>query len=147
MTAGPWRPVRLEIYESRISDLWAQIDVSEDLSLASGKLFARVNGHSNKVVFSIRLRGEIISQRETTVATDGVAEVSISLKNPELWYPHGYGAQTLYDITVDVLNGEFQLDTISKRTGLRRGELVQDDHEIGQSFYFRINGIDVFCAG
>jgi len=73
-------------------------------------LFACVNGHSNKVVFSIRLRGEIISQHETTVATDGVAEVSISLKNPELWYPHGYGAQTLYDITVDVSNGEFQLD-------------------------------------
>jgi beta-mannosidase len=62
------------------------------------------------VVFSIRLRGELTSQHETTVATDGLAEFSISLKNPKLWYPHGYGAQTLYNITVDVSNGEFQLD-------------------------------------
>jgi beta-mannosidase len=98
-------------------------------------------------VFSIRLRGGIISQHETLVATDGLAEVSISLINPELWYPHGYGAQTLYDITVDVSKGEFQLDTMSKWTGSRRGELVKDDDKPGQSFYFRINGIDLFCAG
>lgn len=58
MTAGPWRPVRLEINETRISDLWAQIDVSKDLSLASGKLFARINGCSNRVVFSIRLEAK-----------------------------------------------------------------------------------------
>jgi beta-mannosidase len=83
------------------------------------------------VVFSIRLRGELTSQHETTVATDGLAEFSISLKNPKLWYPHGYGAQTLYNITVDVSNGEFQLDKISKRTDLRCGELNKDDDKIG----------------
>jgi beta-mannosidase len=146
MTADPWGPVRLEIFEPRVSDLWAQIDVSRDLSLASGKLLARVNGHSSKVVFRIRLRGEILSQLETTVVTDCLAEVSISLKNPELWYPHGYVAQILYHITVDVFNGEFQLDTMSKRTRLRRGELIQNDDEAGQIFYIRINGNDIFCV-
>jgi beta-mannosidase len=147
MTAGPWRPVHLEIYDSRVADLWSQIEVSKDLRTASGKLYARIDGPSNKVAFTVKLREKIISQHETAVRADGLAEVSISIENPALWYPHGYGAQAVYEITVDLFTHEFLVDTMSKRTGLRRGELIQEDDKIGQSFYFRINGIDIFCAG
>jgi beta-mannosidase len=39
------------------------------------------------------------------------------------------------------------LDEVVKKTGIRRAELVQDKDEIGESFYFRVNGVDVFAGG
>jgi beta-mannosidase len=142
MTAGPWRTVRLETY-----DLWTEIEVSEDLKRASGTLFTKVEGASDKVVFSMKLDGKAVLSKEAKVGSDGLAKAEVSIEDPELWYPHGYGAQNLYDISVEILRDNFVLDALSKRTGLRRGELVQDDDDIGQSFYFRINNIDIFCAG
>jgi hypothetical protein len=82
MTAGPWRPVHLEIYDSRVADLWSQIEVSKDLRTASGKLYARIDGPSNKVAFTVKLREKIISQHETAVGADGLAEVPISIEIP-----------------------------------------------------------------
>ncbi|KAK3080622.1 hypothetical protein LTR53_020521, partial [Teratosphaeriaceae sp. CCFEE 6253] len=53
----------------------------------------------------------------------------------------------LYTVTATVTSGEHDLHTISKRTGFRKGELIQQPDEVGKTFYFRFNGIDVFCGG
>jgi beta-mannosidase len=34
LTCGPWRPINLEIYESRIADLYFRTDVEESLKAA-----------------------------------------------------------------------------------------------------------------
>ena len=40
-----------------------------------------------------------------------------------------------------------KLDTWQKKSGFRRSELVQKDDRYGQSFYFCINNVDIFCGG
>jgi hypothetical protein len=40
-----------------------------------------------------------------------------------------------------------ELHEVSRRTGFRKGELIQEPDAIGKTFYFRINNIDVFCGG
>jgi len=148
MTAGPWRPVRLEIYEGRIADLWTQIEVDKCLKFASGTMFAKIEGTSAKEVrFSLKLRGDTIETKSAAVDSDGVAKVAIQIQNPELWYPHGYGAQALYEVTAELSVDDVVLDTVVKKTGLRRGELIQDVDKIGKTFYFRVNNIDIFAAG
>lgn len=63
------------------------------------------------------------------------------------WYPVGYGEQSLYDVTVEIVKNGSVVDRKTKRTGFRHSELVQKDDAHGQSFYFRVNHVDVFAGG
>ena len=69
-------------------------------------------------------------------------EVEVTIEDPKLWWPNGYGPQPLYDLTVR-LGG----DAVSKRIGLRGLELVSREDAHGLSMVFRVNGQDIFCKG
>jgi len=69
-------------------------------------------------------------------------DCTLAIRNPELWWPNGYGAQPLYDLRVKA--GD---QTRTKRLGLRSLELVREPDEIGESFLFRVNSTDVVCKG
>ncbi|KAF3071314.1 Beta-mannosidase B [Daldinia childiae] len=143
MTAGPWRPIYLEQYVSRIDDVWTHYEVSEDLKRCSGRIFAKVAGTSQEsIVLSVSFRGTTIWEKECVVNSDGLAETEFQIDNPELWYPFGYGQQARYELKATIAGNEK-----TKLIGFRRSELVQDKDEFGKSFYFRINGIDVFGGG
>lgn len=67
---------------------------------------------------------------------------TVHIDDPQLWWPHGYGDQPLYDFVV-ALGG----DRVAKRLGLRTVEIVNEEDEQGLSFVVRVNGVDVFCKG
>jgi len=89
----------------------------------------------------------LIFRNTADIDDNGLAKIDFHVNDPKLWYPHGYGMQFLYDIRATVRNGGIELSSISRRTGFRKLELVQERDEIGKSFYFRVNNIDVFCGG
>ncbi|RYP09821.1 hypothetical protein DL764_001075 [Monosporascus ibericus] len=145
-TAGPWRPIYLEQYTVRVADVWAQINVNSDLKSCSGLLFAKVDGGytaSRKATLSIALDGETVFEKTCDVDENGLAQTEFNLSQPKLWYPHGYGTQTRYALMATVSS----YDKKSKLIGFRRTELIQEKDDYGKSFYFRINGIDVFAGG
>ncbi|KAI0885015.1 glycoside hydrolase family 2 protein [Annulohypoxylon maeteangense] len=144
MTAGPWRPVYLEQYVSKIDDVWAQYEVSKDLKTSSGQIFAKIVGANSKPVnLTISLGGTIIWEKAAAVDNNGLAKADFQVDNPELWYPHGYGSQVLYELKAILTSS----DEKSKLVGFRRVELIQEKDEFGKSFYFRINQIDIFSGG
>jgi beta-mannosidase len=147
MCAGPWRPIRLEIYSSRIEDLWSDIVVEKDLKLAFGTLFATVEGSADSVRFSLKLENCTILEKTVAAGSNGLASSKIQIAEPALWFPHGYGGQPLYTLTAEVFAEGVVLDTMTKKIGLRRAELIQNEDDIGRSFYFRVNNVDVFCGG
>ena len=67
-------------------------------------------------------------------------QASLTVENPELWWPNGYGAQALYQVKV-ALVAEDILDTWEKKMGLRTitvntdvmEDEVYDEHMTGQS--------------
>lgn len=148
MTCGPWRPINLEIYQSRISDLHFTTKV--DKSLKSAELVARaeVEGPAADVKFQVTLEGKEVAS-ETVKAINGQATHTFKFDNPELWYPIRYGKQPLYTVTATLLHENTEVDTQSKRIGLRRAELVQKPlkDQPGTSFFFEINNIPIFCGG
>ncbi|KUJ24643.1 beta-mannosidase precursor [Mollisia scopiformis] len=146
MTAGPWRPVWLEMYHARVADLWAQLELDRNLQAATGTVHARVEGKVDFVTFALTLRGEVIWQNVVRVEND-CASVETYLEKPQLWYPHGYGSQPLYELSAEISTDDITLDKVTKHIGLRRSELVQNNDCHGKSFYFRVNGVDVFCGG
>jgi beta-mannosidase len=146
-TCGPWREVRLESYQCRIEDLRVDYKLDENLKSVQGTISAAIEGSSGeKVIFTVQ-DGEKQVFKETADVRDGIAKVEFHVNNPKLWYPHGYGEQPLYKITATACTDGVDLHKVTRKTGFRRGELVQEPDKIGKTFFFRINGVDVFCGG
>ncbi|KAH8649494.1 putative beta-mannosidase B [Tricladium varicosporioides] len=148
MTCGPWRPINLEIFSSRISDLYFTTDVDKSLKRATIIAHADIEGDATAIIFDVTLNGELVASG-TVQAPKGHASYSFTVENPSLWYPIRYGKQPLYHITAKLLQGRTELDVKSKKFGLRRAELVQRPmkEQPGTTFFFQINNIPIFCGG
>ncbi|WP_026652368.1 beta-mannosidase [Butyrivibrio proteoclasticus] len=72
----------------------------------------------------------------------------MTITNPKLWWPNGYGQHPLYSVEV-VLKDESgkELDSWSRRIGLRRSELSTAADQWGNEFCFVINGVKIFSMG
>lgn len=150
MTAGIWRPVYLEVYTARVVDLWPRSHLVSDQQTAEVIATAKVDtvvGGVHTARFTLTLRGSQIAQQDVPVSNDGQSQVAFQVNCPELWWPHGYGAQTLYGVSVTLLHGDEAVDHISKKIGIRTAEVIQQPDKHGKSFFFRINGMDIFCGG
>lgn len=151
MTAGIWRPILLEVYTARISDLWPQTTLSEDHQTAEVKTLASIESPNEgdwTARFSLSLHGKEIASQDIPASGNCTVDTSFRVNRPELWWPHGYGEQSLYEVSVTLLGqGDQSVDKKSKKFGIRTAEIIQQPDKHGKSFYFRINGQDIFCGG
>ncbi len=78
---------------------------------------------------------------------DGCAGLTVAIEHPQLWWPNGYGAQPLYEVTVEVQAEGSTVTSASYRIGLRTVELRQEPDQWGRSFTFVVNGVPIFAKG
>jgi beta-mannosidase len=116
MTCGPYRPVTLRIYRTRIQDVYPRVYIDPSIGL---KVDVELNGRPSADVYSLRIKlakpsGEILLTETRTydsleqsryVKLDNVISWDhLEDKGVELWWPFTYGRQPLYDLAVDVLD-------------------------------------------
>lgn len=150
VTAGPWRPVRLETFQSRIDDVSIRYSLDESLKYCQGTISTRIDGATASSHAKITFhdpQGGLVSENLCEVGLGGLGEVHFALRDPYLWDPHGYGGQHRYLVQVELLEGGISAHVVTKRIGFRNAELIREDDDLGKSFYFRINGVDVFAGG
>ncbi|PTB66015.1 glycoside hydrolase family 2 protein [Trichoderma citrinoviride] len=147
LTCGPWKPINLEVYESRLADLYANVTLDDTLKSAKVELHAETEGKASKVRFELSLGETVLS--DTVDVSKGGAVATLTISNPELWYPARYGKQPLYTAKATLLDGNEEVDALSKRIGIRKVELVQKplEDQPGTSFFFKVNNIPIFCGG
>ena len=106
MTVGPWRPVSLHAYTARVSDLHAAIDVAEDLSIKSNITFEinGTNGDNLQATYNLITSEGATILKGPIVIENGKAQAAFetSSESIQLWYPVGYGKQTLYSLQVSL---------------------------------------------
>jgi beta-mannosidase len=71
----------------------------------------------------------------------------ITIKNPELWWPRGFGAQPLYRIRVTLFYRGREIDSRERRYGLRTMTVRRRKDRWGESFAHEVNGLRIFAMG
>ncbi len=89
--------------------------------------------------------GQCISKRIEAKA--GINTAELAVKDPQLWWPNGYGSQPLYELEVTLQKESEVIDTQSVQIGLRSMEVRREKDEYGESFEIQVNGVPVYGKG
>lgn len=151
-TSGIWRSVVLQAYDiCRIESFYFSSDFKD---LKSSKINVSVSVEAFKegnIKVKVRIHGfgEDQVKEEVKEVVVGMNDFKFELivQNPKLWWPNGYGEQNLYDLEITVEGPSGILDSIGRKVGIRRIEVVQEKDGEGKTFFFRVNSIPIFCKG
>ncbi|MFA6962129.1 MAG: glycoside hydrolase family 2 protein [Opitutaceae bacterium] len=142
VTAGIWRALRLEargvnrLAHVRVSQTHA--DSGRHVALTLAPELARPDPSVTYWV-TLSLDGQPLVESDT---------LSFAVPSPQLWWPAGQGGQPLYTLTVTARDTDGRdLDTVTKRIGLRTIILDRHPDQWGESFQFVVNGRPVFIKG
>ncbi|NRQ36709.1 glycoside hydrolase family 2 protein [Nonomuraea sp. NN258] len=144
VTAGLWRPVRLERWNvARLARVRPLVTVHD----GDGRVELRLDLEraAGDVPLEVRVRvGDAVAA--ATVEGDQ-AVVVVPVPRPRLWWPRGYGEQPLYDCVVTLSAGGHELDRWERRIGFRTIELDTAADAHGSAFTLVVNGEPIFARG
>ncbi len=149
MSCGVWRPVQLiSVPVARLGEWKHAIQFAEDGN-AVVSLEAQIERAPGQEQTPLTVTFTLAGVGEVTVRVEGTcARAELTVPNPRLWWPHGYGEPFLYDLSV-TLASEETVDSREAQIGLRTIALVReaDSDNGGEGFKFRVNGHDIFAKG
>ncbi|MFG2045903.1 glycoside hydrolase family 2 protein [Micromonospora sp. NPDC048935] len=146
VTAGIWQEISLHAWSTA--------------RLAAVRPLVTVDGRDGRVELHVEVervadvpltvRATVAGARADVVVPAGqrTAVLTLTVREPALWWPRGYGEQVLHpiEVTLHAPSGE-TLDTWSHRIGFRsvRVDTTPDEH--GTPFALSVNDVPVFVRG
>ncbi|MET9459829.1 glycoside hydrolase family 2 protein [Streptomyces canus] len=145
VTAGIWRPVRIERWSTaRIARVRPLVTVGEQ---GLGVVELAVEVERARVEAPLRVEASVGGVRAIASldGTEGV--VRLEVPDVGLWWPRGYGEQPLYDVELTLLHEGRPLDVWRRRVGFRTVELDRSADAHGTGFTLVVNGERLFARG
>lgn len=169
VTSGIWRPVYIEYGEDMYVD--SAYIVTQNIDEYSAQMYIELElaNYQKGSVLNI----EILSPKGKRIYSADVYSKEakivrrVDIKNPELWYPNGYGDHPIYTLKVtvgsNVFTETFGIRTIKilqlpdkigseyylKAQELQKGEIVKNNdlNESYSGFQVLVNGVKILCKG
>lgn len=144
VTAGIWRPVRLERWSTaRIARVRPLVTVEDGVGQVELAVDVERSGGGTPLIVEASVGG--VRARATVDGTAG--SVRLRIPDVRLWWPRGYGEQPLYDVELTLLDDDGALDSWARRIGFRTVELDTSADEHGTGFTLVVNGERLFARG
>lgn len=105
MTVGPWKPIALDVYESRIAELDIRSQISEALDVKLSVVITFPETISSYASFVLRKPdGSVEASANKIPVSEGHAGIDFEWQpgQLQLWYPVGYGSQPMYAVEVEL---------------------------------------------
>ncbi|MFI5658429.1 glycoside hydrolase family 2 protein [Streptomyces sp. NPDC051684] len=143
VTAGIWRDVRLDVWDTARADVDVTTTLDEDLRRGTLVVGLDVEGGPYEAEIAVAGRTERFA-----IDSTGRRRLAVDVPDPDLWWPRGYGAPTRHDATVRLLGEDGRvLQETHHRVGFRHIAVDTTPDEHGRAFTLRVNGRPVFCKG
>ncbi|WP_442738463.1 glycoside hydrolase family 2 protein [Streptomyces pseudogriseolus] len=144
VTAGIWRPVRLEHWSTaRIARVRPLVTVADGAGVV--ELAVDVERTEGGAPLDVEASVGGVRARARIEGTAGT--VRLRVPDVRLWWPRGYGEQPLYDVELTLFDGEGAVDSWRRRTGFRTVELDTSPDAHGTGFTLVVNGERLFARG
>jgi beta-mannosidase len=146
---GIWKDIRLEGYAAaRIQEVHLIQVHNENNVTVNAKI--TVEKFENKPLQAkmILTAPDGLVQETSFVDVSGSGEsLSLTVENPQLWWPNEYGDQPLYQVSIQLAQQHILEEEKIFQIGLRTVELRQQPDQWGKSFTFVVNGQPIFAKG
>lgn len=91
---------------------------------------------------------ENTGRKNTRKIKDRSFETEMTIHNPRLWWPAGYGSQPLYSLEICSYDQDGEMiDRVMKTIGLRTLTVSREKDKWGREFAFQVNGVKIFAMG
>ncbi len=138
--------------------IWREIELIGADTARLGDVAVLQDHREGQVTLHIVSAVERLGPGETAVAvsvtapdgkvlTASGADCTVTVEDPALWWPAGYGAQPLYTVAVTLKGDGKVLDAWERRIGLRTLTVRREKDGWGESFCHCVNELDVFAMG
>ncbi|MGW0583401.1 glycoside hydrolase family 2 protein, partial [Streptomyces sp. NPDC002920] len=142
--AGIWRPVRLERWSTaRLARVRPVVTVQQGVGVV--ELHIEVERTRVEAELTLEARVGGVRARGEVTGTRGVVRVEVP--DAELWWPRGYGEQSLHDVELTLCHDSVVLDVWRRRVGFRSVELDTSADGRGTGFTLVVNGERLFARG
>ncbi|WP_215449753.1 glycoside hydrolase family 2 protein [Streptomyces sp. ATCC 21386] len=144
VTAGIWRPVRLERWSTaRIARVRPLVTVEG----TTGRVELLVDVERAAVEAGLRLEARVGGVAAVAEVGGTSGTVRLEVPGVELWWPRDYGEQPLYEVELTLYGEGDALDVWRRRVGFRTVELDRSTDAHGTGFTLVVNGERLFARG
>jgi beta-mannosidase len=149
---GIYRPVRLVIGpELPIENCHFELgQLSAETASGTVEVRLALAAHAVRVVARLveEEGGECAAAAEALCQPGQTSvRLQLSVPNPKLWWPRGYGRQNLYRLEVELFDGDRCVGTSEQIVGLKTVEIREELESGRPTFRFRVNGTDIHVRG
>ncbi len=138
----PFRLLQAYLYTRQIEKSRADLDLFYEVALQ------REPASDFEVSVEARCGEHVFTAKTRVWGKSG--KIQITVDQPRLWWPKGYGAQNLYQVSVRLLQKGVVIDNQEFETGIRTAQLLRTgtvDNNGNGKFHFLVNGKPVFVLG
>lgn len=143
VTAGIWRPLRLE---GRSGARMTQLRRRTRWTGAGGELLVDVEVDRGHPPLSLDV--EVEGRRVSMPVSDGAASVCLEVPDAQAWWPRSHGEQPLYPARIRLTDADGDcLDEWRGRVGFRSVTLDTSPDADGNRFTVAVNGRPIYVRG
>ncbi|GGK98754.1 beta-mannosidase [Mangrovihabitans endophyticus] len=144
VTAGIWQPIGLHGWTGgRLAEVRPQVTVHD----GTGRVEVRVR-LERETAEPLTVSASVGGRRSRATLADGEALLILTVDEPQLWWPRGYGEQHLHDLDVRLHAADGTLlDEWSRRIGFRSVRLDTTPDADGTPFTVIVNETPIFVRG